>query len=315
MIRATDALRGGAGPPRAERITASLDSFPAMPGAALRLLALMDAPEITAQQIEGVLRQDPGLTANLLRLANSAYFGIPTQVGSVRQAVMLLGFKRLTQMVVAACAGPLMDPPVPGYDLPAGELWRHSLAVSVAAEGLVVELSLQGAEEIFTAALLHDIGKIVLGRFLQGETEPIRMALERGMSFTAAEADLFGTTHAEIGADVLAKWALPEPMIHAVRWHHSPEEAGSPQVMLDVVHVANMLCLMMGIGAGRDGLHHRPSPAATRRLGLTTAHLEKVASRTLQWVAELSQLVMEPNVQTGDLNRKASHVSEHSHRG
>ncbi|MFO7707949.1 MAG: HDOD domain-containing protein [Desulfobacterales bacterium] len=290
MIRTTEPFRRNRPPPgRAEQIIARQDAFPAMPGAVLRLLVLVEEPRVTAQQIEGVLRQDPGLTANMLRLANSAYFGLPTQVGSVRQAVMLLGLKRLTQTVVAACAASIMDRPVPGYDLPAGDLWRHSLAVSVAAEGLVAELHLAGAEEIFTAALLHDIGKIILGQFLQDETEQIRLALDRGLSFTAAEMSVLGTTHAAIGADVMAKWALPEPMIHAVRWHHAPEEAGAPQAMLDVVHVANMLCLMIGIGVGRDGLHHRPSPAVTRRLGLSTAHLEKVASHTLQRVGELSQ--------------------------
>ncbi len=313
MIRATEPSPRSRHPERAGQISAHLNCFPAMSGAALRVLALVNEPGVTAQQIEGVLRQDPGLTANLLRLANSAYFGIPTQVGSVRQAVMLLGLKRLTQMVVTVCAGSLMDRPVPGYDLPAGELWRHSLAVSVAAEGLVGELHLEGGEEIFTAALLHDIGKIILGQFLQDEIEPIRFALTRGLSFTAAESDVLGTTHAEIGADVLAKWALPKAMIRAVRWHHAPEEAGRPEPMLDVVHVANMLCLMIGIGVGLDGLHHEPSPVVTRRLGVTTAHLETVASHTLQWVGELSQM-LDPGAPTGDRNRKAFNGSEHPHR-
>ncbi|MCU0538840.1 MAG: HDOD domain-containing protein, partial [Desulfobacterales bacterium] len=223
--------------------------------------------------------------------ANSAYFGIPTQVGSVRQAVMLLGAKRLTHMVIAACASTLMDRPVPGYDLPPGELWRHSLAVSVAAQGLVRELRLGAGEEIFTAALLHDVGKIVLGRFLQDEYEQIQKALDQGLGFLAAESVVLGTTHAEIGARVLAQWALPESMIRTVRFHHSPEEAGAPDTMLDVVHVANMLCLMIGIGVGREGLHHLPSAVVTRRLGLSTAHLERVASHTLQWVSELAMVL------------------------
>jgi putative nucleotidyltransferase with HDIG domain len=199
--------------------------------------------------------------------------------------------KRLTHMVIAACASTLMDRAVPGYDLPPGELWRHSLAVSVAAEGLVHELELGAGEEIFTAALLHDVGKIVLGQFLQEGYDKVKLALDQGLSFLAAESIALGTTHAEIGARVLWKWALPEAMIRTVRWHHAPDEAGPPDTMLDIVHVANMLCLMIGIGVGREGLHHLPSPVVTRRLGLSTAHLERVASHTLQWVRELAMVL------------------------
>src|SRR5512136_2829636 len=136
---------------RLDQIAPMIKTFPGMPGAALKLLALADEPDVTVQQIEGILRQDAGLTANLLKLANSAYFGFPSKVGSMRQAVILLGLKRLAQMVIAACTSAIMDRSVPGYDLPARELWRHSLAVSVAAEGLARELKMVGAEEIFTA--------------------------------------------------------------------------------------------------------------------------------------------------------------------
>ena len=110
-----------------KNIASLLKSFPSMPGAAVKLLALIDDPEINLTRIEIKLRQDAGLTANLLKLANSAYFGLPTKVGSVRQAILLLGLKRLSQMVTASCISAIMNKPVPGYDLPAGELWLQHL--------------------------------------------------------------------------------------------------------------------------------------------------------------------------------------------
>jgi putative nucleotidyltransferase with HDIG domain len=270
-------------------IGAQVEKFPGMPGAAGKLLALVADPGVSVPQIESSLRQDPGLTANLLRLANSSYFGIPSKVGSVRQAVILLGLKRLVQMVIATCTSTIMGRTVPGYDLPAGELWRHSLAVSVAAEGLVRELKLDAAEEIFTAALLHDVGKMVLGQFVQDDYAKIALALHQGLPFETAESNVLGTNHAEIGAQVLSKWSLPERIVHAVRWHHEPEKTERTDPMLDVVHVANMLCLMIGIGVGCEGLNYRPSPEVTKRLGLSTSHLERVASQTLQGANELSQ--------------------------
>ena len=277
-----------------KKIASVIKSFPGMPGTAVKLLAMIDDPAMRVSQIEKILRQDPGLTANVLRLANSAYFGIPSKVGSIRQAVILLGLKRLIQMVIAACVSAIMDKPVPGYDLPPGELWRHSIAVSVAAEGLVKELKVDAGEEIFTAALLHDVGKLVLGEFVKDDLKQIETAVSQGISFEMAETIVLGTNHADTGAEILTQWSLPPEIVNAVRWHHTPDQSDQQNTILDIVHVANFMSMMIGIGVGRDGLQHQPCAAASERLGLKLFHMEKVASQTIQWVTELSQ-VLGPN--------------------
>ena len=276
---------------QAKKIAAVINSFPGMPGTAVKLLAMIDDPSMRVSQIEKILLQDPGLTANVLRLANSAYFGIPSKVGSIRQAVILLGLKRLIQMVIAACVSAIMDKPVPGYALPPGELWRHSIAVSVAAEGLVKELKVDAGEEIFTAALLHDVGKLVLGEFVKDDFKQIETALSEGIAFETAETIVLGTNHADTGAQVLTNWSLPAEIVNAVRWHHAPENTDQTSTMLDIVHVANFMSMMIGVGIGRDGLQHQPSVEVTERLGLEPEHLEKVASQTMQWVTELSEVL------------------------
>jgi HD-like signal output (HDOD) protein len=98
---------------------------------------------------------------------------------------------------------------------------------------------------------------------------------------------VLGINHAELGAEILRNWSLPPELVNAVRWHHDPASAEHTDSMLDIVHVANMLCLMIGVGAGRDGLQYQPSGEAVKRLGLKSWHLEKVASQTIQWVEEL----------------------------
>jgi putative nucleotidyltransferase with HDIG domain len=276
--------------PNSKEILSKVKSFPSMPGAAVELLSLIDDPEVSVSQIETILRRDPGMTANILKLANAAYFGIPSKIGSVNQAVIILGLKRLIQMVIATCVSAVMDQSVPGYDISPGELWRHSLGVSVAAEGLVNELKIEAAEEIFTAALLHDVGKLVLGAFVKDEFEEIEEAITPELSFEQAEIRVFGTNHAEVGAQILTQWSLPSNIVNAVRWHHNPESADRTDIMLDIVHVANVLCRMIGIGAGRDGLQYKPSTVVTERLGLGAYHLEKVASQTLQWANELTDI-------------------------
>jgi HD-like signal output (HDOD) protein len=113
------------------------------------------------------------------------------------------------------------------------------------------------------------------------------------MSFEKAENIILGTNHADIGAKILTQWSLPPAIVNAVRWHHTPEEADHTDMMLDIIHVANVLCLMIGVGVGRDGLQYQPSEAVVERLGLEPRHLEKVASQVLQWVNELTEALGE----------------------
>jgi len=273
-----------------KKIFSQVQNFPSMSGAAAKLLALLDDPDTTPGQIEEVVRYEPSLTANILKLSNSAYFGLPTKVGSVKQAIILLGWKRVTQVVMTSCVSALMAKPIVGYELPAGELWRHSIGVSIAAEMLVKELKLQSAHEVYTAALLHDLGKLILGSFVKSELSVIEAKAADGIAFDEAERLVLGMDHAEVGAEILKSWSLPAEVIEIVRWHHDPGRAVKPTVGIDIVHVANVLCLTMGIGIGREGLRVELSPMVTARLGLKPAVLEIVASQTLQWVDELRDM-------------------------
>jgi len=266
-------------------------SFPNMSGMAVKVLKLIDDPDTTISEVEELLRYDPGITANILKLTNSAYFGIPSKVGSVRQAVVLLGWKKLGKLVMTSCVNALLNKSVPGYDLPPGELWRHSIAVSVAAELLAKELEITANDVVFTAALLHDLGKLILGSYVREDFQAIEGAAGEGTPFQVAERQILGTDHAEVGSRLLESWSLPESLVRSVRWHHDPDASGESNAMIDLVHVANVLCLMIGIGVGREGLRYAPSPSATKRLGIKTRQLELVASQTLQWTNELTYVM------------------------
>ena len=276
---------------RKREIISKMKSFPSMSGIAAKVLKLLDDPDSSAGQVEQLLKQDPSLTANLLKLTNSAYFGIPSKVGSVRHAIAMLGWKRLSKLVMAACVSAITDRQIPGYDLPPGVLWQHSVAVSVTAEGLMRELKVAESDEIFTAALLHDLGKLILGGFVEKELKEIEKVAARGIPFQMAEQEVLGTDHAEIGALMLESWSFPPKLVSAVRWHHDPDSAPETSAMTDIVHVANVLCLMIGIGIGVEGLHYEPSVSATKRLGIKPTQLELIASQTVEWAEELADAV------------------------
>ena len=272
-------------------IMTQVKSFPGMPATAARLMPLLQNPDASASKIEDILKYDPGLTANILKLTNSAYFGLPSRVSSVRQAIMLLGWKRLLQLVMTMCMSALMKKPVPGYDLPRGELWRHSVAVSVAADLLVKSLSISDADEVFTAALLHDIGKLVLGDYVQEDLEKIEGMVSKGISFEVAEYVVLGTNHAAIGARILQNWSLPRELVNAVSWHHDPESCDHYCLLSDVVHVANIVGRRVGFGKGRNGQVLEPSLEVAERLGINQNHIDTLAEQTLQEVGRLTEIL------------------------
>lgn len=268
-------------------IVASIEAFPSMPAAGSKLLAVLEEPEVSVQKVEGILRYDPGLTANVLKLANSAYFGIPARVGSVKQAIVLLGLKRLMQLVIASCVGAVMNKSIPGYNIPPGNLWRHSIAVSIAAEALVKDKKNLETEDFFTAALLHDIGKLVLGSFIKENLGAIESVRARGIPFVIAENMILGTDHAEIGAKILSMWSFPKEVVNAVRWHHDPEASDYSSLQIDVVHLSNLLCQTNKAGDG-TGQPAELSAAVIGRLGIEIAQFETISEKVSQWVDEMS---------------------------
>ena len=269
-------------------ILTKVNSFPTMPGTGAKMLALLEEPDTEVSEIEKILRYDAGLTANVLRLANSAYFGLPSKIGSLKQAVILLGLKRLTQLVVASCVSAVMDKFVPGYDLSPGDLWRHSIAVSIAAEALVKDKKRAGTEDVFTAALLHDVGKLVLGDFVKEELEAIQSIAAKGVPFVVAENMILGTDHAEIGAHILAHWNLPPDVINAVRWHHDPDSPDTCDIQMDVVYLANLLCQISDTSGQAGGHAVELSPAVIDRLGIKLDQFETISGKVARWVDELS---------------------------
>lgn len=273
------------------RIMRQVKSFPGMPTTAAKLLPLLREPDSSMARIEDLIKYDPGLTANLLKLTNSAYFGLPSRISSVRQAILLLGRKRLLQLVTTMCMSGLMKKAVPGYDLPQGGLWRHSIAAAVAAERLVQSLSLTQADEVFTAALLHDIGKMVLGEYVREDLQSIEQMVAKGISFEVAEYMVLGTNHAEVGARILQGWSMPLELVHAVAWHHDPDQCEDRCLLSDVVHVANVAVRGIDCGKRRSDPCADASSKAVDRLGLGPADMAALAEQTLQDMGKLAEIL------------------------
>ncbi|MBW2411193.1 MAG: HDOD domain-containing protein [Deltaproteobacteria bacterium] len=274
-----------------EKILSKVDSFPSMPAAGSKLLCLLEEQDVSISEVEDILRYDPGLTANVLKLANSAYFGIPSRIGSVKQAIILLGTNRLIQLVTASCVGAVMKKAVPGYNIPAGNLWRHSIAVSIAAEALVKDKKNLNSEDFFTPALLHDVGKLVLGNFVKEDLNAIESITDKGIPFVVAENMILGADHTEIGARILSHWSFPDDVVNAVRYHHDPESAETSSMKIDVVHLSNLLCQMNSTAPNGAGQAVELSPAVIDRLGIDLSQFEGISEKVSDWVEEVSSVL------------------------
>lgn len=271
------------------KILLKVEAFPSMPKAGVKLLALLKEENAPVAEIEEVLRHDPGLTTNVLKLANSAFFGIPSKVGSVKQAFVLLGAKRFTELVLATCTCSAMDKAVDGYEISPGELWRHSIEVATAAEALMEYKKIAEPKDVFTPALLHDLGKLVLGRFVKEEFDRIKRIVAMGVPFVIAENMALGTDHAEIGAQILSQWSFPRDVVNAVRFHHNPDAIHNANIQIDIVYLANSLCQKDEISDESERQPVEHSPAFIKRLGIEPDELAFISGKVAQWIDKLSK--------------------------
>ncbi len=273
-------------------ILAQINSVPSMPSVVMELRKYLNDPEVSFDELARVIEYDPGLTANVLQLANSAYFGWTRTIKTVKEAIARLGTNRVFQMVLCMSVAPLVRKPIKGYDTDSEGLWQHSIATAICAELLVEELGLPGLEDAFTAGLLHDMGKVVLGTFVEVDDEPIKeIVISDDLSFNEAEQMVLGIDHAEVAAELLKAWNLPEATVATARWHHQPNHAPEEhQQLVDLIHVADFLCLNFGFGVGNDGLQYRLNEDANARLGLKISVAEAVGTKVMIGVEELGNM-------------------------
>lgn len=277
---------------RRDDILAKVRTIPALPTAATRMMVLLRDPDVDINEIIRTIEYDPGLTSNVLRLANSAYFGSPRTITSLREAIVRLGLNRIFQLVITSAILPVARKAVKGYDLPPGKLLEHSVAVAIGAEELARQLEHKVPTAAFTAGLLHDLGKVILGTFMEVDgTAIVAVAYQNRISFEIAEAQVLGIDHPETGAALLERWNLPTTLVEVVRWHHKPESFQGDTLLIDLVHIADHISLETGIGAGIDGLNYAPSPLVLSRLPFTPAVAETVACRMVSGIDELRDLI------------------------
>ncbi len=255
------------------RILGRLKEVKSFPQFVVETLKMLDNPESSAHGVADSLSKDEGLVIRTLKLANSAFYGLPRRISSIQEAVALLGYKTIKNLVIAATVYQRMDNSFAGYALDRGDLWRHSLSVAYASRYIAEKTKGCSGEEAYIAGMLHAIGKIILNDYIKfGYQIIVRIVDSDKVPFSEAERMVLGFDHAQVGAMLAEKWNLPESHQVAIQYQYMPDDLpgnlSEYQGIVDVVHVANTMIMMLGVGVGADGLQYPVSEAAMSRLGL-----------------------------------------------
>lgn len=268
------------------RIIEEIETLAPLSPTTAALADVVSRSDSTIDEMVTVIGYDEALTLNVLRFANSVASASARTISTVKDAVIRLGGARILGYLVASRAGGALSVSLEGYGYHEQELWRHSVAAALAAEQISRTCGKNGLS--FTASLLHDIGKLVLVRFVPAASMERVWSVAQCVAASQAEEEVLGVTHAEIGGHICRHWGLPDPLVDAVRFHHSCTESLEP--LTDVVRIANVAARAMGEGVGNEGMSCELDRGIGERTGLTRDGLEKICAGASDRLASVLEL-------------------------
>lgn len=231
-----------------EQIIIKTCDLPAMPSVAEKVMRLLADPNVKSADLQKVISVDQALTARILKIANSVFYGSIRKVQTVSDAIKIMGFNTLKSIVLMASSRETYKK----FGLTEKMLWEHSMGAAIAAGAIAKEVRLENQEEAFVGALLHDIGKVVMNNSdPQKFADVMQKVYNDHMSFRAAEMEFYGFSHVDVGALIIRKWQLSESLEMAIRNQYHPGGLASDPYLMRltaVLALADQFCLKLGIG-------------------------------------------------------------------
>jgi len=229
---------------KVSNLISGIDNLPTPPIVYTQINEAIANPNASAYQIASIISEDPAMSAKILRLSNSVFYGVRSEISSAKQAVVTIGLEAIKSLVLSTAVLDAFKCPKETRDFQ-DEFWRHSLAVGSACRLLVRKVSSQwisSADKVFSAGMLHDIGKLVMIVHMQDEWQKRQDALkENDQPENLVENDVLGYNHADVGATLALKWNLPNILVDAIKFHHCPFESEDEDSLAPLVFCANFL--------------------------------------------------------------------------
>lgn len=266
--------------------------LPPAPKILPQLMQLLSQSDISSRDVIDLITYDPSLTASVLRTANSVYMGGRTQVANLHEAVTRIGLSEIYKLVASVIGMRSLSVPCAGYGMQSGDLWKHAVTSATAAHLMAQDLG-DDSCVCFTAALLHDIGKIVLTEVLEDVyTDLVDRTVKQHIPLMGSEKLLLGAQHAEIGARLLERWNFPEVLVLSVRHHHSPSEAAPHERIAACVYLGNIISNYMGHNYGDLAFAQQGREDALQILNLNAEDVPKYMIKTFDQLGILEQMFL-----------------------
>jgi len=268
-------------------------SLPTLHGVISKLSVLEASPKASSQEIAHLIASDQILSLKVLRLVNSPFYGFSRRVSTVSNALILLGISVIKSLLISTSIFEMMEKTLIG-------LWEHSMATAVAANLIATRLELSDREEISTAALLHDVGKVVIKIHLKDDYERLLASCGEKKQFSfEAERELLGVDHAEVGKWLVESWLLPDKLIEPIACHHDVEKSTTHRIRTAVVHFADILIKARGFGNASD-LVPQLHPLAVSALRLDTMDLDALLADLDDRLIEVKNFSLDIQEQQAD---------------
>lgn len=273
------------------KILSRLGDLPAVSRVVFKARDVMANPDLGIKELASVIEKDPGMVSKVLRVANSAYYGLSGTVSSIQHATVLLGVKRVGEIISMSGASKLIDKPLVGYKMESGELWEHSLAVAFASKMLIQKKEPSLTSDAFVAGLIHDIGKMILDPYIAEKADMFESYLENAMTPLDAETRLIGLNHTEIGYEACVSWGIPEELRTAIKFHHHPADA-EERLLAITVGLGDVLAGMSGLGTGAEGLVYPMESTALEHLGLCDEDIMTILGDMVESVQKVEEDIL-----------------------
>lgn len=259
-----------------------------MPQTTFKALELIKNSHTSYEDLAKVLEMDQATATRVLRMANSPYYGMSGKVSSIKYASAVLGLKAIEELVVMAGSTKALGKRLEGYGLDAGDLWQHSLGVAFGSKIIAARKNPGMVNDAFSAGLIHDVGKLALDSFILERKEAFTTFMSDGKeSFLNAERDILGFDHGEIAAELCTNWNVPQNLAIAIRYHHYPSMSNGNQLTY-IVHVADLIAMMSGMGAGIDGMQYSIDEKALAMVGIESADLSTIMVEVVDTVQKIA---------------------------
>ena len=272
-----------------KKILRHMKDLPPIPQTILKAREIMTNPDSDFKELANLFETDQAIAAKILKLSNSPYYGYSGKITSIQRASVILGHKTLIELLTVIGTAGLLGNKLAGYWLDSGALWKHSLAVAFGSRIIASKMDPALSNDAFTSGLIHDVGKLILDQYIKERWELFEKFMGDGEhTFLDAEKKILDLDHTEVASEVCRNWNIPEPLTVAIRYHHHPSQSNSSELAY-IVHVADAIAMMTGLGLGIDGTLYQMDDTAMAFLNLREENLNDIMGKVIEAVQKISE--------------------------